>query len=524
MAARVLKELANLGHDAYLAILGGVSAGDGEALAETVAEAKALGVASRMRLPGFVADPGAFIACSDLLLNVSLYEGFPMAAVEALQSGLPALVPDFPGFQGFSAQGLCLYPAGSQACEVARLASQMLSGPRPPFDSVKRCPRLWNMQFALRPKDPAAPPLDGGALFVTANLNMGGAQRSLVNLLGHWDASPPPFPVALAVCADSNQPDFPRACAAFKSIRVFKIGKPDAIDCAENILDLACRSGCKSIVFWNADVKLKLLLAKFAPPGLRICDVSPGDYAFERITAQPDFCQSITFGPEDYGARLDLLVQKWDSPAPPFIRSKTLRIPNGAQAPAFLSPEPPCGAPPAFLVSGRIAPSKKIETIMEAFLMFRAKRPGAFIEFYGQAEACDQAYADEIRKRYGAAARFLGPCPDLSFYSKPYLAQITLGICQGCPNAVLEAAFHGLPCIANDSGGTREILLADPLDPCGILLGEHAGSRELFEAMDSLASNPGLAAALRKAGPARARPAFGMQAMAGAYAKALADL
>ena len=41
---------------------------------------------------------------------------------------------------------------------------------------------------------------------------------------------------------------------------------------------------------------------------------------------------------------------------------------------------------------------------------------------------------------------------------KNYHSIIVLGTHQGSPNVVLEAASVKLPCIANDSGGTKEIL------------------------------------------------------------------
>jgi glycosyltransferase involved in cell wall biosynthesis len=36
---------------------------------------------------------------------------------------------------------------------------------------------------------------------------------------------------------------------------------------------------------------------------------------------------------------------------------------------------------------------------------------------------------------------------------------IVLGVHQGCPNACLEALAAGVPVVANDSGGTREIVI-----------------------------------------------------------------
>jgi glycosyltransferase involved in cell wall biosynthesis len=56
--------------------------------------ARQLGVASRLKTPGFVANPWAWIARARLFVLPSLWEGFASAAAEALACGVPALVTD----------------------------------------------------------------------------------------------------------------------------------------------------------------------------------------------------------------------------------------------------------------------------------------------------------------------------------------------------------------------------------------------------------------------------------------------
>lgn len=53
-----------------------------------------LGVADRVHLPGFAANPYAWMAAADLFVLPSRWEGFPTAAAEALGAGVPVLLSD----------------------------------------------------------------------------------------------------------------------------------------------------------------------------------------------------------------------------------------------------------------------------------------------------------------------------------------------------------------------------------------------------------------------------------------------
>lgn len=53
-----------------------------------------LGVADRLKLPGFVANPWAYFARAEMFVLPSLWEGFPTVVAEALACGAPTLVTD----------------------------------------------------------------------------------------------------------------------------------------------------------------------------------------------------------------------------------------------------------------------------------------------------------------------------------------------------------------------------------------------------------------------------------------------
>jgi glycosyltransferase involved in cell wall biosynthesis len=62
--------------------------------AELEARAQALGVADRIRFPGFVADMPAAYTAAAALLNISEQEGLPRVALEAQAMGCPVIVSD----------------------------------------------------------------------------------------------------------------------------------------------------------------------------------------------------------------------------------------------------------------------------------------------------------------------------------------------------------------------------------------------------------------------------------------------
>lgn len=63
--------------------------------------ARRLGLAERVRFLGPLPDVGAALHAADLFVMPSLYEGFGVAAVEALATGLPAILADCPGLRDF---------------------------------------------------------------------------------------------------------------------------------------------------------------------------------------------------------------------------------------------------------------------------------------------------------------------------------------------------------------------------------------------------------------------------------------
>jgi glycosyltransferase involved in cell wall biosynthesis len=507
---RAVDVLAALRHrrDAVLAIAGGAhDAAQVAELERTLERALAHRVEAHVRLPGFVDPIGPWYAAADAVLVSSRYEGLSMASREALSAGLPVVALDVGGQREIDAPALSLLRPDATATSIAAaLAAHPLRARLEPLREA-RVPRIWSVPMA-HASTPRAP-LD--TLFVTANLNAGGAQRSLANLaplLARGRC------VGVAVCGESTHPAF-AAALGVAGIECFRAApSPDPFGVAESLLAHAGARAVRTLCFWNADPRVKLLVAKFAPPTLRLADVSPGAYAFEELEGERAFAAACAFSAQAYYARLDLLVLKYSGVRPPCANVRV--ISNGvAMRDAWWRPS----SPARFLVSGRIVPSKRLETVIEAFARVRARFPHAELHVVGQAEPRHAQYATRL---FASAApldvRFRGAMPGLEHLAETFTAAVVLGTHQGCPNAVLEAMSAGIPVIANASGGTAEMLAHEET---GWLLREHAASAELADAMAACASEPALAERCANKALARVRAEFSLDAMAAQYAQCL---
>jgi glycosyltransferase involved in cell wall biosynthesis len=92
---------------------------------------------------------------------------------------------------------------------------------------------------------------------------------------------------------------------------------------------------------------------------------------------------------------------------------------------------------------------------------------------------------------------------------------LVLGEHQGCPNAVLEALAAAVPVVANDSGGTRELIINGRT---GILLrGRDADG--IASALRRLIEDPPYARRLGENGRRHVQRSFSMEQMRAAYCR-----
>lgn len=511
---RALRILAALRErcDAHLVILGGPVGRDGSlAWQATTGQACRLGLERHVRLPGFVPEAARALPAFDLLLNTSRYEGVSIATMEALAAGVPVVAADVGGQGEIDQPGLTLVPFDAPVtawCDGIEAATQR-PVPAPAWLNFPST-RLWTLHHIDMP-------VRGGnrILFITANLNAGGAQRSLVNLARGLHST---VPLSIAVCGDSSTAEFSRQLLV-AGIDVFRTAESrDAFDHAEAIL-LRLRVGdTGTLVFWNVDPKVKLLLVKrLGATSIRIVDVSPGHYAFEEMDATTTFQRCIALDGNAFHARLDRLVLKYRTQVP--IEARTACIPNGVPLPPLQR-----GAIDRVrnvVVSGRIAPSKFLIEIVAAMRIVWASIPDARLHVLGAAEVRHREYAErvfaEIGTELGRRAIVHGAAFDAPNRLARFDAALVIGHHQGSPNAVLEAMAAGLPVVANDSGGTRELVLDGRT---GLLLRDREPPT-IAQSLIRLMHDARLASRLARSGQAHVMKHFSMTRMTQAYRKLL---
>jgi glycosyltransferase involved in cell wall biosynthesis len=443
-----------------------------------------------------------------------------MATLEALAAGLPVVASRVGGQGEVEHPALRLLPVDTDAASWARALVQATGAPRAtPGWAGFPAYRLWTLAQLAAPYRPAR-----HALFVTANLNAGGAQRSLVNLAAGL-AGREAFTVA--VTGDSTSDGFYRELRAAGVETVRSANSRDAFDHAEGLIRLARARRADILVFWNVDPRVKLLVAKAAEalPRLKLLDVSPGDDAFGEMAATADFQRLVAYGEVDYFRRLDRLVLKYHRPPPsPAAPDRTLVIPNGVRPPAAPKTLFVAAPAPRVVVSGRLAPRKFLPEILAAMALVRRRLPRAELHVIGGAEPRHAGFAREVVEAAdGALDRtvfFLGPDPRAPERVSAFDAAVVVGENQGCPNACLEALAAGVPLVTNDSGGARELVIPRRtgwlvLDPTPAAIAE-----ALLEALTS----PARALACSRRGRRHVGRRFSMSRMTGRYRRLFAAL
>jgi glycosyltransferase involved in cell wall biosynthesis len=360
---------------------------------------------------------------------------------------------------------------------------------------------------------------------VTANLNGGGAQRSLVNLAAAMRS----VRFEIAVTGDSTADYFFGALRSAGIVVHRTAASHDPFDHAERLVQKICADRIGTVCFWNVDPKIKLLVAKaLAFTDVALIDVSPGRNSFDEMRRTEEFGRLIAFSEGEFYQRLDRMVLKYHGTVPSPCARKMTVIPNGVPAPARVKTHYDIVGIPRVAMNGRIAPTKFVVEIVQAMKLVRTMIPGAGLHIFGVAEPRHRDYAevvhqvvgDDIGKTvffHGAAGHADGDTVDRL---AEFDAFVVLGEDQGSPNALLEALAAGLPCIANDDGGTGEQIVPERT---GLLLPSRA-PEALAAAIVRVLTDRSLATRLGAAGRAHALETFSMGGMAARYEALFASL
>jgi glycosyltransferase involved in cell wall biosynthesis len=129
--------------------------GDGHLRQHLLDEATGLGISGRIRFLGLRADVPDLLAISDVFVLPSLWEGLPMALIEAMAAGLPALATDVSGSRDVVVSGETglLVPAGNvRELEhgLARLLSDPEGARRMGLSARQRVAELFSAQRQAR--------------------------------------------------------------------------------------------------------------------------------------------------------------------------------------------------------------------------------------------------------------------------------------------------------------------------------------------------------------------------------------
>jgi len=523
---------------ARLMILGGWDHeyGGGRTAYEAVCRrAVELGVIADMVTPGDVHPVEPYYAAFDVFLNTSLYEGLSVAMLEAIAAGCPVVAADAGGNREILPENGVVVADGS---DIEAYARGVLSvGLRPhrlvpgrPVDPTL-VPRLWTLiaKHGLGNSRPQAG-LPSGTLFLTQNLQIGGPQTSLVNLVSGLSPAG-----KMAVCMLEGEP------LATHKARLDRAGAPiysaagadNVVERAEFVLTCIDTLNVRNLCFWNVGPEMKLMLTKvLSLRDIRVVDVSPGQMLFDELDAASGFQRRVSLNARQYFERLDAFVAKHaDGRPPPELgvpSEKTHVIPNGVRPAPNYIPLPPAEAlaPPdlnrALAISAccRIVPDKKIEFLLDMMAILNERQPGASLAIVGgpddQSQDYFQSLVAQVEDRRLRNVFFVGPYADVLPCLKQTSVFVMVSDRQGCPNASLEAMSLGLPVVCNASGGSAE-QVSDGVN--GYLV---ATPEEMAERVIALQKNSRLLRRMGAAGRNIALKRFSLEAMHTAYANLLA--
>jgi glycosyltransferase involved in cell wall biosynthesis len=135
---------------------------------------------------------------------------------------------------------------------------------------------------------------------------------------------------------------------------------------------------------------------------------------------------------------------------------------------------------------GRLAHTKGLSYLIEAFSKVKEKIPSAHLVLFGDGDCRAELEQQASNLSCRDSIHFLGHRDNIEQLMKGMDIFILSSIAEGMPRAILEAMASGIPCIATEAGGIPEIinspdvgLLVPPMD-------ENA----LAEAMITLANTP----------------------------------
>ena len=545
-AVRLLRELRSRDIDARLVIVGPALGDESTRCRRAVLdEATRLGVKDFMILAGARPNAGELVGAYDVFLNTSLWEGVSISTMEAVAAGVPVVSADVGGQREAVCPQDILLPTQADEREWADAVMQVASSTRTVVadTTVARhaTASFWPWSLILGPQATLSRNQQScDVVFVTGNLDVGGAQRSLCNLVE--ELAPRGVNAVVAVAGPVGVPGFMEGALAagveFIDVSGIQGSKGALRGRMGRILSLLQARSPKTVCFWNLDAATKMAVAKVLAGGpIRVVDVSPGPMLHKELDAEHALANLLSSGSDSYVAGLDLLVSKYEGGGPCTGRSQPLGyavIPNGVPEPKGAltpgdGPMPPLGSDPSLSVVtvGRLTAAKRPELLPLVARALARRVPGATLTVVGGTHGTDRdgAWSAMVASCGGVLPENLhvfGPDDRATSFLPRFACFYMVSTDQGCPNASLEAMMSGLPIVANPDGGTAEqvrdgvngYLVADTGNPADY-------ADRLADALASVLLDKDRARSFGRTGQRIARERFSMAMMADRYIDAL---
>jgi len=435
-------------------------------------EVARLGLQDHVHWAGALDDVAALLTAGDVVVSASAHEGLSLTHLEALVMNRPVVCTATAGAREVAADNPAVtvlpleFSAENFAKAVIAASETDHSGARERVCRHFTAERMTERYLASYRRVLSGTKSPGEGLWlVTNNFSMGGAQTSARRLFRQMAGDG----VRVRAAVLQEPPEHPTAGtrALRKSgveVRVFgPHGSVPEEQLVDDLLAALDADPPAAVVFWNVIPIYKMLLAD-ALWTIRIIDVSPGEMFFqslERFFTSPHPGMPYLTA-TDYGRRLGCVVVKYTAEVglAAQLGAPVEVIPNGVPMPKPRSPGRRSGDRLIFGTASRINPQKRLEDVIAALQLAKARLPDFEFRVAGRVEPGCQDYFSKLQSLAdGLPIRWLGELPDTDEFLDGLDLFLMSSEPAGCPNASLEALAAGLPVVATDVGGASEQVL-----------------------------------------------------------------
>jgi len=469
---------------------------------------------------GLVQDSGELLRRADVLLSVSAYEGLSLAHLEALAAGVRVVATDAGGTREIATQSaaMTLLPLNAAPADFAEaLAAEPSVDVELPKSFTRQAMTARVAGLIPNAVRRTMRRRADGVWLIANNFSTGGAQTSARRLLLALRERG----IRVRAAVVQEQPEFPtegRRALEAAGVRVLAVPLADGRPVESAMAPLAQameEDPPEAIFFWNLIASWKIRLAD-ALLDARIFDVSPGEMYFSSMER---FFQKVPAGLPytevgDYGARLAGVVVKYRAEAERAgqLGCPVTVIPNGV--PDFPARTPRVEGKLVLGTAARLSPDKRIEDLLEALRLAAPKLPPFVLRVAGGPERDFPEHAGELRRLAdGLPVEWLGHVSGMEEFFGALDLFVMISEPAGCPNALLEAMAAGLPVVATDHGGARELVV----DGVTGRVTPRGDAKALAEAIVELMLDAEKRVAFGRAGRARAQEEFSMRRMVEGY-------